>query len=154
MQQMNQNPQNLNIETTYRTSLIVWFALLSSQFMFLVVIFLAKPKIFEFDFSKSISGDNPIMVIALAVLGISTFLLSFVLRSKFIQQAAANQQPALIQTAMIIGCSLCESITLFGLVLAFAIDYQYFFLWFALGILGVILHFPRRDNFIDASYKK
>jgi hypothetical protein len=37
--------------------------------------------------------------------------------------------------------------------MAFAFSYQYFFLWFALGILGMILHFPKRDNLIAAAYK-
>jgi len=80
--------------------------------------------------------------------------LSFVLRKRFINQAINEQKLQLVQTAMIIGCALCESITLFGVVLAFAQNYQYFFLWFALGILGIILHFPRRENLIAASYKK
>ena len=151
MQQMNQNS---NIEQTFRTLLIIWFALLFSQLMLLVVIFFAKPKIFDFDFSKPLSGDNPVIAIALAVLGISTVLLSFVLRSKLVQQAIANQETALVLTAMVIGCSLCEAATLFGVVLVFAANYQYFFLWFALGVLGTILHFPRRENLIAASYKK
>jgi hypothetical protein len=58
-----------------------------------------------------------------------------------------------VQTAMIIGCALCESISLFGLLLVFLEGYQYFFLWFALAILGFVLHFPRRENLIAASYK-
>jgi hypothetical protein len=48
---------------------------------------------------------------------------------------------------------LCEAISLLGVALAFAFSYQYFFLWFALGILGTILHFPKRDNLVAASYK-
>ncbi len=152
MQQINQTPQDKSVETIYRTSAIIWFALLFSQLMLLVVLFFAKPKIFEFDFSKSLLGDT-VLVIALAVLGVSTFLLSLVLRSKLVQQAVAKQQVALVSTAMIVGCALCEATALFGLVLAFAANYQYFFLWFALGVLGTVLHFPRRENFIAASYK-
>jgi hypothetical protein len=54
---------------------------------------------------------------------------------------------------MIVGCALCESVSLFGIMLAFVADYQYFFLWFILGIGSMIFHFPRRDNLIAASYK-
>jgi hypothetical protein len=39
-------------------------------------------------------------------------------------------------------------------MLAFVADYQYFFLWFILGIGATIFHFPRRDNLIAAGYKK
>ncbi len=99
-------------------------------------------------------GENSFLIFALAFAGISTFLMSFILKSKYIKQAIDQQNVGLIQTAMIIGCALSEATTLFGLVLAFAFSYQYFFLWFALGILGIILHFPRRENLIAASFKK
>ena len=146
--------QNLNPNSQYQTLVIIWGALLMSQFMFLVVLFTTKPELFSFDFSKPLmTYENSILVIIVAVLGITTFVLSFVLSKKFLTQAINEQKPALVQTAMISACALCEATTLFGLVLAFAFTYQYFFAWFALGILGVILHFPKRDNLFAASYK-
>jgi len=143
-----------NVEGQYQTLAIIWFSLLVSQFMFLVVLFFAKREIYNFDFSKSPLGENPMIIVVFAVLGLSMFLISFVLRKKFLDQATGEQKPALVQTALVVGCALCEATTLFGLVLAFAFDYQFFFLWFALGILGIILHFPKRDNLIAASYKR
>ncbi len=89
MQQMNQNQ---NIEQSYRTLVIIWFALLNSQLLLLVVLYFAKPKIFEFDFSKSHFSESSILVIVLAALGILTFLLSFVLSRKFINQAVSEQK--------------------------------------------------------------
>ena len=151
---MRQTNQTGNVEQSYRTLIIIWFALLNSQFLLLVVLYIARPEIFRFDFSKSLLGENAAMIILLAVLAVSTFLLSFVLRRRFINQAINEQKVELVQTAVIIGCALCEAISLFGFVLVFTLNYQYFFLWFALGILGIILHFPRRDNLIAASYKR
>jgi F0F1-type ATP synthase membrane subunit c/vacuolar-type H+-ATPase subunit K len=151
---MRQTKQPGNVEQSYRTLILIWFALLNSQLILLLVLYFAKPEIFRFDFSKPLLGENSVMVIVLAVLAVSTFLLSFVLRKKFFNQAITEQKMELVQTAVIIGCSLCEAISLFGFVLVFILNYQYFFLWFALGILGIILHFPRRDNLIDASYKR
>ena len=147
-----QNP-NSSVEAKYRATALVWFALLVSQLLFLVVLFFAKPEIYRLDFSRPPLGEQPAIVLALAVLGILTFLVSFVLKRKFINQAISERKTALLQTATIIGCALCEATTLFGFVLAFVANYQYFFLWFALGILGIILHFPKRDNFIAASFK-
>jgi hypothetical protein len=151
---MRQTNQTGNVEQSYRTLLLVWFALLNSQLLLLVVLYFVRPEIFRFDFSRPLLGENSVMVIVLAVLAVSTFLLSFVLRRRFLNQAINEQKVELVQTAVIIGCSLCEAISLFGFVLVFILNYQYFFLWFALGILGIILHFPRRENLIDASYKK
>ena len=145
--------QQFNVEGQYRMQTIVWIALLFSQLLLLVVIFFAKPEAFRFDFSKSLLSESPIVTIMFALLAISNLVLSFVLSRKYLNQAIAEQKPALVQTAMIIGCALCEAISLFGVVMAFAFSYQYFFLWFALGILGTILHFPKRDNLIAASYK-
>lgn len=152
--EMNPNPQNVNIEQAYQTLTIVWFALFVSQLLFLVVLFFARPEIYQFDFSRPLLGENAVMVIAFAALAVTNFLLSFILSKKYLNQAISEQNIGLVQTALVIGCALCESVTLFGLVLAFAFSYQYFFLWFLVGILGTILHFPKRDNLIAASYKK
>ena len=146
--------QNSNVEGQYKTLAIIWFALLVSQIMLVVVIFFVKPEIFRFDFSKPLLGENAMMVVMFALLAISNLVLSFVLSKKYNNQAIAEQKPALVQTAMILGCALCEAVSLFGVVMAFAFSYQYFFLWFALGIMGTILHFPKRDNLIAASYKR
>ena len=145
--------QNPNIEQQYRTLVIIWAVLLMSQFIFLVLIYIIKPEVFKFDFSKPLISENSMLIIALALISISNFAISFVLKKKYLDQAVAEQKTALVQTAMIIGCALCESISLFGLLLVFIEGYQYFFLWFALAILGFILHFPRRENLIAASYK-
>ena len=151
---MRQTNQPGYVEQSYRTLIIIWFSLLNSQLLLLVVLHFTRPEIFRFDFSKPLLGENPTMVIVLAVSAVLTFLLSFVLRKKFINQAINEQKTEFVQTAVVIGCALCEAISLFGFVLVFTLNYQYFFLWFALGILGIILHFPRRDNLIDASYKR
>ena len=146
--------ENINPERGYRTLVIIWFALLMSQVMFLVVIFAAKPEVLRFDFTKPLLGENAPIIIALAVLALANFALSFVMKKRSYEQAIAEQKIAFIQTGLIIACALCEVISLLGFVLAFAFAYQFFFLWFALGIFGILLHFPRRDSVIAASYKK
>lgn len=145
--------QNTKPEDAYKTLVILWFALLMSQVMFLVVIFFTKPEIFKFDWTKPILGENAVIVLVFAVLALANFGLSFVMKKRSYEQSVAEQKVALVQTGLIIACALCEAISLLGMVLAFAFSYQYFFLWFALGILGIILHFPRRDDVIAASYK-
>jgi F0F1-type ATP synthase membrane subunit c/vacuolar-type H+-ATPase subunit K len=145
--------EKINPEGAYKTLVILWFALLMSQVMFLAILFVAKPEVFKFDFTKPILGENAPVIIGLAALALANFGLSFVMKKRSYQQAVAEQKIALVQTGLIIACALCEAISLIALVLAFAFSYQYFFVWFALGILGIILHFPRRDDVIAASYK-
>lgn len=146
--------QNSNVEQSYKTIVIIWLALLFSQIMLLVVIFLAKPEIFKFDFSKPLLGENAVIIIAFAFLAMTNFALSFVMKKRSFEQSVEKQQIALVQTGLILAYAFCEAISLLGMVLAFAFSYQYFFVWFALGILGFLLHFPRRDDVIAASYKK
>lgn len=146
--------EKINPEGAYKTLIILWFALLMSQVMFLVIIFVAKPEVFRVDFTKPLLGENAPIVIALAILALVNFGLSFVMKKRSYDQAVAEQKIAYVQTGLIIACALCEAISLLGLVLAFAVSYQYFFAWFALGILGILLHFPRRETVINASYRK
>lgn len=145
---------NSNAEQSYKTIMLIWLALLASQAMFVVVIFFAKPEVFRFDFSRPLFGDNAPVVIGFALLAVTNFGLSFVMKKRAFEQAVEKQQIAYVQTGLILACAFCEAISLLGMVLAFAFSYQYFFVWFALGILGFLLHFPRRDDVIAASYKK
>ena len=143
-----------NVEQNYKTLAIIWFALLLSQVMFLVISFVAKPDLFKFDLNKPIFGENAVIIGAFAFLAIVNFALSFVMKKRSYQQAIAEQNIALVQTGLILACAFCEAISLLGLVLAFAFSYQYFFAWIVLGIVGILLHFPRRDDVIAANYKK
>ncbi len=151
---MNQTEKNLSTEQFYRTSIMLWAALLMSQFMFLLVIYLVKPEVFEFDFSKPLLGENATLTVVLFVLTLVNIALSFVFKKMYLNKAINEQNVELVQTAMIIGAALAETASLFGLVLVFVNSYQYFFIFFIVGIVGILLHFPIRQNFNDASYKR
>ncbi|MBK9162903.1 MAG: hypothetical protein IPM21_03185 [Acidobacteria bacterium] len=59
-----------------------------------------------------------------------------------------------VMTGLIVACAVCESISLMGFVLAIAFGYQYFFFWFIIGIIGIFMHFPRRQHLLEAVYGK
>ena len=143
-----------NIEQSYKLLTMIWFALLFSQLMFLAVVFFAKPEVFRFDFTKPLLGENSAIVLAFAALAVTNFGLSFVMKKRSYEQAVAEQKIAYVQTGLILACAFCEAISLLGIILAFAFSYQYFFLWLALGIIGILLHFPRRDDVYAATYNK
>ena len=141
-------------EQNYQTLVIIWAALLFSQVLFLVMIYFVKPEVYNFEFTQPIGGKQPVLVMALAAAAVFNFFLSFKMRRKYLTESVEKQNVGLVQTAMIIGCALGESISLFGLLLVFVQGYQYFFLFFALGILAIVLSFPRRDDVMAAGFKR
>jgi F0F1-type ATP synthase membrane subunit c/vacuolar-type H+-ATPase subunit K len=145
---------NLSSESIYKNLLIIWFGLFNSQIIFLVIIYFIKPELYTFNFSQPLLGENSPLVLILAFIGITNIIISFVLRKNFLTKAIDQQNPSLVQTAMVVGCALCESVSIFGLFLVFLSGYQYFFIFIALGMAGMLLHLPRRENLHLASYKK
>ena len=118
--------QNQTIEQQYRTLKLIWFVLLFSQTMFLLVIFLSKPDIFQIDLSKPVSGgENSMFVIVFAILAITNLTISFVLEKRCVSQAIEKQDGQYVRLGLILGCAFCESISLLGMVLAFAFLYQF-----------------------------
>lgn len=142
-----------NAEQSYRTMLMLWSSLLMSQFLFVGMVYFVKPELFRFEFSKHPVGDYSMLIIVLAVIAFSNFGISFWIRKYLVEKAVTDQSVPGIQTALIVGCALCESVSLLGLLAAFAEDYQYFFVFSAVGILGTILHIPKRSDIFAASYR-
>ena len=145
---------NLSAEQTYRTLLIIWFGLLVSQLMFFAVIYVAKPELFEIDLTISPLGENGLLILIFAMLAVSNLALGLFLGKTFVERGIEEQKVSLVQTAMLIGCALSESVSLLGIFLAFAFSYRYFFIWIVLGIVGMVLHFPNRDKVHAASFRK
>ncbi|CAN5336598.1 hypothetical protein BH10ACI2_BH10ACI2_18380 [soil metagenome] len=149
---MMQN-QHSNTSETYKTLMLIWAAMLFSQFMFVGLAFFVKPELLKFDLANPLLGDNPTMVMLFAAASVADLILSLVFRKKFLEKSVAEQNIATVQTALIFGCALSEAVSLFGLILAFAFGYQYFYIFSALGVIGIFLHFPRKNDVLAASFK-
>ncbi|HUF03369.1 MAG TPA: hypothetical protein VMM38_04260 [Aridibacter sp.] len=143
-----------NIELIHKNMAMIWLALMSSQVIFIVAAFVAKPELMRFDMAKPVLGDNPPIVMAMALAGLMAIGASFFLGSTFYKRAVDEQQPAHVQTGMLIACAMCEAASAFGLVLGFAFTYQYFVAFIAAGMAGMAFHFPSRARLMDASYGK
>lgn len=150
---MNNN-YTTELDHKYRTLAIVWLILLMSQLVFIGVAFSMKG-------GQAVGGDGtepaatePVIIAAFALLAISNFVLSFVMRRRAMQQAIEEKNVNHVQTGLVIGCALCESISIIGVVLAIAFAYPYFYLWIALGMFGIFLHFPRRKDLYDVNAGK
>lgn len=148
MQEQSKSP-----ELAYRSMLTIWAGLLMSQFMFFVLIYFVKPEMFKFDISKPILGGSPPVVLALAFISIVTLLAGFLIRKRLIQRSVTVQSVGLLMTGLIVGCSLSEVSSLFGILLTFALDYSYFYIFIFAGIIGILLNFPSRSDVQAASFK-
>ena len=143
-----------NVEQLYKTNQVVWSAFLLSQSAFFMVLYFSKPELFRFDFSKPLLGENFVVVASFGWMAIMNLFIGLYLRAQGVQRAIEDQNLSQLQTALILGLAFCESLSIMGLVLAFAFNYQYFFIWFILAIIGMLLHYPKRQNYHDASFKK
>jgi hypothetical protein len=138
----------------YQTLVIIWAALLFSQVLFVVMLVVTKPNLFRFDFSQGPLEPSAPMILGFVVAALTCVAFSFAFKRRLYERAAEAQDPAQVQSGLIIALALCEAASLFGLVLAFAFDYPYFFFWFVLGIIGMLLHFPRQTDLLAAGYKQ
>src|SRR5215213_3197412 len=90
--------QNSNVEQTYKTLVIIWAAMIFSQVMLLVVVYVAKPEVFKFDFTKPLFGENAVLTIAFAFIAVANLAFSFIMKKRAFQQAVEKQQIAYVQT--------------------------------------------------------
>lgn len=142
-----------DIDQLYRTLAIIWLVLLFSQFALFGVAWSIGRAAAEANLEHGFLSSMPLIIIGGAVLALTNLVISIIIHRKSIEQAIAEQNVKYVQTGLIIGCALCESISLIGMVLLLAFGYPYFYYWFALGIVGIFLHFPRRQDLINASVK-
>ncbi len=142
-----------NVKVKYETLVMLWGALLSSQLIFLLLVYTIKPELLSLEFSQPLLGKHAIVTVLFAAAAVAVFVLSFVLRNQHMRRAVADQDAGCVQTGLVLGCTLSELSSILGVVLAFVFDYQYFFAWIALGLIGVLFHFPRRNALLEAGGK-
>lgn len=140
-------------EQAYTSLLIIWAALVMSQVFFPVMVYFAKPELFPIDLRRPLLGEYAVEICTLGALSVVNLIVSFTIRQRFMGQAMATGRIDLVKAAVIFGCAMCELASLFGVLVAFVFDYQYFFLLSILGTIGTMLHFPRRADIHAASYK-
>ena len=121
----------------YRQRLMVWFVMVVSLGMYLVVMRLAPP---------AEPKENPGLVTSLMVAAIAMVAMSFLVKSRLSGGAQLQQRPRQTDIAHIIPLVMCEAAALFGLVVWFvtgSIQGYYFVL---LGLVGMLFHYPKRPE--------
>jgi len=133
------------IELRIRTMRTVWIALMLSIGMYYVfTIFAGRP--------ENANPNNTLFLVMLAI-GVSITLLSFPIKNRFLTKATDQQNLPLVQQGYVMAWALCEVSALLGMVDFFVTGNRYYYSLFILGACGQLLHFPRREHVINASFQ-
>ena len=133
-------------EARLRTMRILWAAFLMNVGLLALVTCFGAPD------EGGVEGVPPLLY-GLAAAALSAVVASIALKASFFRRAAERREPARMQTGFIVALALCESAALLGMVGVFVTLCDYSYALFALGALGMLLHFPRRDEVFAPYYK-
>lgn len=141
---MNRNYSGeVTIEQRHRTLLVLWFAMCMSLVMYLVFIRLAPVA----------PAENKNLTLILNTVGLISVATSFLLKQIMLGKAAASAQLQLVHTAYILAWALCEVAAVLALVDYRVTGSNYYYVGFAVGGLGMLLHFPRKQHLLEAAGK-
>ncbi len=128
----------------------MWGAFLASIVMYILVAYFFRPA------GTGGGGDdnNLVVIIVLMMAGVSMVAVSFIIKNGLLAQAVSRQRIDSVQVAYIVAFALCEAAALMGLVATFITTEAYSFLLFVIGAVGLLLHMPRRDHLLAASFKQ
>jgi hypothetical protein len=139
------NPQE-NIELKLRTMRILWIAMiLSIVGYFVLTLFLGRSEDVE---------RNPTLSLVLLGVAMSAVLISFLIKSKILNRAFEQQQVQLVQMGYIVALAICEAGGLLGFLDFLLTGDPYYYVLLIIGVLGQLLHFPRREHFLNAAGKR
>lgn len=138
------NDPNADIEARIRTTRILWIALLLSIGNFFVLTILKS--------SEDVT-PNPTLSLILLGIGISTTLISFLIRNMLLTRAVNQQQPPLVQQAYVTGWAINEVAALLGVADHFVTGHRHYYILLVISALGLLLQFPRREHVLNAAFK-
>ena len=120
----------------------LWFALFASIGLYLL---------FTLYVGRSEDREpNPTLSLILIVIGVSTTLISFVIKSKLINLAIERQRVQLVQQAYIAAWAMTEVAALLGMLDFFATGHRHYYILFIIAALGMLLQTPRREHVVNA----
>jgi uncharacterized membrane protein YiaA len=134
-----------NIELRIRTIRILWLSLfLSVVIYYALTLFVKRPENIE---------TNEILFPVLVAIALPTILISVLVKHKIITRAIDLQRVQLVQQGYIVALALAEVPALLGLLTYFATGNRYYPILFIIAVFGQLLHFPRREHVVNASFR-
>lgn len=126
----------------FRTVTIIWVSFLLSIVVYVLVVTFVPAR------TDVPPNDNPVLVYSMLLPALMTAFMSFVLKRKLLDRAAASGKLQSAQSAHIVAFALCETGALIGVALAFATRSPLAYVPMAVGFICLLLHKPKRDDLI------
>jgi hypothetical protein len=143
--QSSPKDSQVKIEQRIRTIRTLWTGMfLSVVIYYVLTLFIGKP--------KNSHPNNTLSLILLAV-GLLATLFSFLIKTRLLTESVRQQQVQLVQQGYIVALAVTEVAALLGMLDFFVTGNRYYFLLFIITACGQLLHFPKRQHVIDASFK-
>ncbi len=147
MQPKERDDLHAKLDARFRVILILWFALLSSVVVYILVsLVIQRPNVDD--------GENRTLTFVITVVGTVAVIVSTALRRRFLAKSVDLQRLELVQTGYIVALALCEFAALLGLVDRMVTGNRYYYVLFVIALIGMALHWPRRNHLLAASYKR
>lgn len=141
------------VDARYRMTLIIWVWLLASMGLYFLLTKSERLMSLFIEVPVADGGGGTILWVLWA-LGVSTTGISFLLKRALLSKAVREQRLEAVQAAYVTAFALCETGGLFGLLAYFLTGHPYYYLLFITPVLGMLLHMPRRDDLVNASFKR
>lgn len=141
---------NAQVDSKYRELLLIWAGLVCLSPMLLFALYVTQPEIFGFDYQQPFVGDRYIIVSVAVLLTIWDLFFSYYRHKDYLRQSVADKNPDLVRTVLITACASTDSISIYGFLLAWMFEYQYFFVWVLVGFVATLFYFPRRSALMAA----
>jgi len=139
------DPQN-NLELRMRTMRTLWLALLMSLVMYYVFTLLA-------DRPPNAAPNNTVFLVLVCAAVVIT-LISFPIKNALVKKAIDRQQPPLVQQAYVVGWAVAEVGGLLGILDFYLTGDRYYYVMLIIAGCGQLLHFPKREHLVNASFKR
>ncbi|MEO8433585.1 MAG: hypothetical protein ABI596_01715 [Pyrinomonadaceae bacterium] len=138
-----------DLDKQYRAFLTLWGGMFLSFGTFFLFTLFTTPG----TSSEPGQASNKLLVVASSAVGSLLVVLSFAVKRKLLQRSVEKQDVGLVQRALIVASVMCEVCVLIGMLQHLLLGNREYYLLFLVAAVGMLLHLPRRDHLLAATYK-
>ena len=124
---------------------LVWMVLIMNIGLFFVLTLYAKR-------SEDVQPNNLLSLILIVIAALTT-LVSFLVKSNLLTKAIDQGRVQQVQQAYVVGWAITEVAALLGLLDYFMTADRYYYVPFLIALGGQLLHFPRSEHVVNASFR-
>jgi hypothetical protein len=124
---------------------VMWIALILNVGLFFgLTLFKQRPEDVE---------PHSMLSLILIVIAASTTLVSFLIKGKLLTKAIDQSEVPQVQQAYVVAWAVTEVAALLGLLDYYMTADRYYYVPFLIALCGQLLHFPRSEHVVNASFR-